>query len=149
MKYFRLIIGLGSIALTACTRTIPTVSTPPIAPLPVATLPPPISPPSNIPNTTPIVPLPTVTTPAVAPLPLPNVAPANLPQIGDYQVIDELKQPQFMAQSQDILKAAKLPNRKVNFNPADLLVVVNSTRKYFKNSLDSDLDLQREGILGF
>jgi hypothetical protein len=148
VKYFRLIIGLGSIALTACTRTIPTASTPTITPLPVATLPPPISSPSTIPNTTPIVPLPTVTTPAVAPLPLPSVTPTNLPQVGDYQVIDELKQPQFMAQSQDILKAAKLPNRKVNFNPADLLVVVNSTRKYFKNSLDSDLDLQREGILG-
>ena len=148
MKYFRLIIGLGSIVLTACTRTIPTASTPPITPLPVATLAPPISLPSTIPSTTPIIPLPPAITPTVAPLPIPGVIPPNLPQVGDYQVIDELKQPQFMAQSQDILKAAKLPNRQVNFNAADLLVVLNSTRKYFRNSLDSDPDLQREGILG-
>ena len=69
-------------------------------------------------------------------------------QIGDYQVIDELKQPQFMAQSKDIFKSTKLPDTKVNFNPADLLVVLTSTRKYFKNRLDRDPDLQREGILG-
>ena len=53
-----------------------------------------------------------------------------------------------MAQSRDILSAASLPNTQVNFNPADLLVVLKSTRKYFRNRLDSDLDLQREGILG-
>jgi hypothetical protein len=53
-----------------------------------------------------------------------------------------------MAQSRDILKAANLPNSKVKFNPADLLIVLKSTRKYFKNWLDSDPDLQREGILG-
>ena len=122
MKYFRLIIGLGSIVLTACTRKIPTASTPPITSLPVATLAPPISLPSTIPSTTPIIPLPPAITLTVAPLPIPGVIPPNLPQVGDYQVIDELKQPQFMAQSQDILKAAKLPNRQVNFNAADLLV---------------------------
>jgi hypothetical protein len=67
--------------------------------------------------------------------------------VGDYQVIDELKQPQFMAQSRDLFKSTKLPNTKVNFNAADLLVVLNSTRKYFKNRLAEDPDLQREGIL--
>jgi hypothetical protein len=67
--------------------------------------------------------------------------------IGDYQVIDELKQPQFMAQSKDLFKATKLPNTQVNFNANDLLVVLNSTRKYFRNRLAEDPDLQREGIL--
>jgi membrane-bound lytic murein transglycosylase len=67
--------------------------------------------------------------------------------VGDYQVIDELKQPQFMAQSKELFKAAKLPNTQVNFNANDLLVVLNSTRKYFRNRLAEDLDLQREGIL--
>ncbi len=68
--------------------------------------------------------------------------------MGDYQVIDELNQPQFMAQSHDILRAASLPHAKVNFNAADLSIVLKSTRKYFSNQLGSDPDLQREGILG-
>jgi len=68
--------------------------------------------------------------------------------MGDYQVIDEFKRPQFMAQSRDILRAASLPNTKVKFNATDLLTVLKSTRKYFSNRWDSDPDLQREGILG-
>ncbi len=52
-----------------------------------------------------------------------------------------------MAQSRELFKSTKLPNNRVNFNAADLLVVLSSTRKYFKNSLDNDVDLQREGIL--
>ncbi len=143
MKYFRLLIGIGSIVLTGCTRTIDTVSTPVNSPLPIFAKPP-ISPPSIATRATPTAPSATVTTPSVAPLPTPSIP----VEVGDYQVINELKQPQFMAQSSDILKAASLPNSKVSFNPADLLVVLKSTRKYFKNKLDSDEDLQREGILG-
>ncbi len=79
----------------------------------------------------------------VAPLPSP-ILPA---QLGDYQVINESKQPQYLAQSREIFSASNLPNTRVNFNAADLLVVLTSTRKYFKNRLDSDADLQREGIL--
>jgi hypothetical protein len=131
---------MGSIALTGCTRTIPTPSIPIDRSSPLVTPSPASSPFSIATRRTPLVTNPTTIIPTVAPL-----IPA---QIGDYQVIDELKQPQFMAQSSDILKAANLPNSKVNFNPADLLVVLNSTRKYFKNRLDDDLDLQREGILG-
>ena len=157
MKYFRLLIGIGSIALTSCTR-IPT-SAPIISPQSVITPAPIISPqsvitpapiisPSLIGTTIPIIPTPAII-PNVIPLPAPGIIVPPLPaQVGDYQVIDELKQPQFMAQSQDILRAASLPDAKVNFNAADLLIVLKSTRKYFSNRLDSDPDLQREGILG-
>jgi hypothetical protein len=141
VKYFRLLIGLGSIALTACTRT-PQTGSIPGDPSPIFATPQ-ISPGSIATKATPTVPL-TATTPGVAPLPTPSMP----VQVGDYQVIDELKQPQFMAQSSDILKTTKLPNSKVNFNAADLLVVLNSTRKYFKSRLDNNPDLQREGILG-
>jgi hypothetical protein len=158
VKYFRLLIGLGSIAFTACTRTPPTTSVPTPTPSiaapdltktgsssigtnPTSRLPTANSP---VPNTA-TTPSPAATIPNIAALPTPPAVPA---QIGDYQVIDELKQPQFMAQSQDILKATRLPNSKVSFNAKDLLVVLTSTRKYFKNSLDADPDLQREGILG-
>jgi hypothetical protein len=163
VKYFRLLIGLGLIALTACTRTTPTTSAPGATPAPIVTPDLSKSPPSigtkpttNPPTANPLIsnplnpttPSPAATIPNVAALPTPQITPAIPAQIGDYQVIDELKQPQFMAQSQDILKAARLPNSKVSFNAKDLLVVLTSTRKYFKNSLDSDPDLQREGILG-
>ena len=144
MKYFRLLIGVGSIVFTACSQTKPTASIPAIVlsstPTSSQSLIATNAIPSSVQSPT------TTTTPSVAPLPLP------LPSIpvtgGDYQVIDELKQPQFMAESKDILKATNLPNSKVDFNPADLLVVLNSTRKYFRERLDSDEDLQREGILG-
>jgi hypothetical protein len=158
VKYFRLLIGLGSIALTACTRSTPTTSVPNTSPTSVTT-PDLTRSPSSIgtiptanpltPNPlTPTKPSPAATIPNVAALPTPPMTPPIPAQIGDYQVIDELKQPQFMAQSSDILKTAKLPNSKVAFNAADLLVVLNSTRKYFKSRLDDDPDLQREGILG-
>jgi hypothetical protein len=158
MKYLRLLIGIGAIALSACTRTNPTASVPAASPSPVITSPPansnpPVSPtpsllpaPASSPATPPTT---TAAIPPVVPLPPTGVTPLPVPaQVGDYQVIDELKQPQFMAQSRNILKAASLPNSKVKFNAADLLVVLKSTRKYFKNRLDSDPDLQREGILG-
>jgi hypothetical protein len=109
------------------------VPAPTVTPSPAITATPPTAPPAAT----------ATTTAPVAPLPLPS-----LPvQLGDYQVIDELKQPQFMAQSRELFKSTNLPNTKVNFNAADLLVVLSSTRKYFKNSLDNDADLQREGIL--
>ena len=145
MKYFRLLIGIGAIGLSACHRNLPTASTP-AAPQPIIDPLPTISPPS-ISTTTPLA-SPNPLIPGVIPLPTPVISVPPLPtQVGDYQVIDELKQPQFMAQSRDILKAASLPNTKVKFNAADLLVVLKSTRKYFSNRLESDLDLQREGIL--
>ena len=148
MRYFRLLIGIGSIAVTACTHTIPTTSVPVVSPSPVVTPVPTISSSPAITRSNPAVPSPTAAIPKVLPLPTPGITPSIPTQVGDYQVIDELKQPQFMAQSHDILRAASLPNTKVNFNPADLLVVLTSTRKYFKNQLDRDADLQREGILG-
>jgi hypothetical protein len=152
MKYLRLLIGMSAIALSACTRTNPTTSLPAASPSPVTTTPanslPPVSPtPGSSPA--PAIPGTSAAIPTVVPLPPTGVAPLQVPvQTGDYQVIDELKQPQFMAQSRNILKAASLPNSKVKFNAADLLVVLKSTRKYFRNRLDSDPDLQREGILG-
>jgi hypothetical protein len=198
VKYFKLLVGIGSISLTACTHTIPTASTPPAqAPSPIVTPTPTVAispvitptpavspspigtksaPASPIPTPFPIVtPTPTVAispvitpTPKVSPSPIKTKsAPAspvptasiippvampptpNIPvQSGDYQVIDELKQPQFIAQSQQMFKFTNLPNTKVNFNPSDLLVVLASTRKYFISRVDKDPDLQREGILG-
>jgi hypothetical protein len=147
VKYFRLLIGIGSIVMTACTRNIPTSSTPENVPPSISPAPT-ISPSAIGTRATPIV-SPPATIPSVAPLQTPvNSVPPIPAQLGDYQVINELKQPQFMAQSHDILKATTLPNTKVTFNAADLLVVLKSTRKYFSNRLDSDPDLQREGILG-
>jgi hypothetical protein len=146
VKYLRLLIGVGSIVLTACSQTKPTASIPTISSATVLSATPTILPSSIATKTIPSsLPSPTVKIPSVAPLPVPSIPPI---QVGDYQVIDELKQPLFMAESQNILKVTNLPNRKVDFNPADLLVVLNSTRKYFKERLDSDEDLQREGILG-
>jgi hypothetical protein len=139
---------MGTMLLTACTHSQTTESIPAIPPSPLVTPVPAIPPSSIATKATPTVSLPTVAIPKVIPLPTPIVTPSIPAQIGDYQVIDELKQPQFMAQSSKILKVGNLPNTKVNFNAADLLVVLNSTRKYFKNRLDRDPDLQREGILG-
>jgi hypothetical protein len=147
VKYFRLLIGVGVIILSGCNRNLPTVSTA-ISPAPVVTPTPTSSPASVSTRATPSAPT-NPLIPGVSPLPTPSIIVPPLPaQAGDYQVIDELKQPQFMAQSRDILKATTLPNTKVKFNAADLLVVLKSTRKYFRNRLDSDSDLQREGILG-
>jgi hypothetical protein len=197
VKYFKLLFGIGTISLTACTQNIPTASTPPtptpspiVTPTPTVAISPVITPtpavtpapigtksapvyPSPIPIPKPIMPgvavSPIITpTPKVTPAPIgtrstpaspiptasiipPVVTPSspNLPsQSGEYQVIDELKQPQFIAQSQQMFKFTNLPNTKVNFNPADLLIVLTSTRKYFINRVDKDSDLQREGILG-
>jgi hypothetical protein len=153
MKYLRLLIGIGAISLSACTYTNSTTSVPAASPSPIVTSTPPNSLSSVTTNpgilSAPATPATTSAIPTVAPLPPTGITPLKVPsQVGDYQVIDELKQPQFMAQSRDILKATSLPNSKVKFNAADLLVVLKSTRKYFKNSLDSDPDLQREGILG-
>jgi hypothetical protein len=146
VKYFRLLIGATLTALTACNQTKPTASIPMISPATVLSSTPTIAPSSIATKTIPSsLPSPTIKTPSVDPLPVPSIPPI---QAGDYQVIDELKQPQFMAESHNMLKATTLPNSKVDFNPADLLVVLNSTRKYFKERLDSDEDLQREGILG-
>jgi hypothetical protein len=146
VKYFRLLIGIGLVSLTACTRNIPTGSTPKIDL-------PPISPAPTAPSVTGTRANPIVTSPAsipnVTPLQIPvNIVPPLPAQVGDYQVINELKQPLFMAQSRDILRSASLPSTKVKFNATDLLIVLKSTRKYFSNRLDSDPDLQREGILG-
>jgi hypothetical protein len=147
VRYFRLLIGIGSIVITACAHNSPTASIPVVSPAP-ATPTPAISPSPIITKSSPINPSPIAVIPTVSPLPNPAIIPTIPVQIGDYQVIDELKQPQFMAQSHDILRAASLPNTKVNFNAADLLVVLTSTRKYFIDRLDRDPDLQREGILG-
>ena len=102
MKYFRLLIGLGSIILTGCIQAKNTTSLPPETPSPIFATPT-ISPPSLATKSISTAPSPAVTIPSVDPLPLPSI-PA---QVGDYQVIDELKQPQFMAQSSDILRAAR------------------------------------------
>ncbi len=146
MKHFRLLIGIGSIVLTACTRNIPTSSTLEIDLPPISTAP--TAPAVAATSTKPIV-SPPASIPHVNPLQIPiDIVPPLPAQIGDYQVIDEFKRPQFMAQSRDILRAASLPNTKVKFNATDLLTVLKSTRKYFSNRWDSDPDLQREGILG-
>ncbi len=129
--------------MSGCSQTKNSAPLPPEIPSPIFAAPT-ISPPSITPNSIVRSPSPVVPIPGVIPLPI-----TPLPvQVGDYQVVDEFKQPQFMAQSSDILRAASLPNSRVKFNPADLLVVLKSTRKYFKNRLDEDQDLQREGILG-
>jgi hypothetical protein len=155
VKYFRLLIIIFPIFLTTCNKSIsPTATSSPLIPVaspsPTVTLP--VisatgSPPSAMKQTPVVSTAPTPSTASVSKiLPLPT-SPQLPPQIGDYQVIDELKQPQFMAESQKIFKSSKLPEHKVNFNAADLLVVLKSTRKYFIDRVDSDLDLQREGIL--
>ncbi len=147
VRYLRLLLGMGAILLTACNRPNPNASAP--TPTPPSTTSPVAATPTITPNPTAVVTTsPTAAIPNVAPLPTPQITPSIPAETGDYQVIDELKQPQFMAQSRDIFKTAKLPNSKVNFNPNDLLVVLKSTRNYFIDRLDSDPDLQRDGILG-
>lgn len=159
MRYFRLLIGLGTIALTACNRTQTSSSISTVSPSPVITstatvansvgvASTPIRSTNPIPIASATAAAPIAAIPSVPPFPPAGKFPSIPEPVGDYQVIDELKQPQYLAQSRDILKAATLPRSQVNFNPADLLVVLKSTRKYFKNRLDSDEDLQREGILG-
>lgn len=140
VKYLRFLVGIGAIWLTACTRsaTQSAALTDPIVSVPAT---PTVTPsPAIAPTSTPAI---VSKINPVAPLPVPKFSAQN----GDYQVIDELKQPQFIAQSRNLFKSSILPNRKVNFNPADLLIVLTSTRKYFKNRLTGDADLQREGIL--
>jgi hypothetical protein len=146
VKYFRLLIGIGSIALTACNRTISTTALP-VTPTVITPAPVMSSPSANAMTTTATLSPPPMAIPTVAPLPPPIVTPLPA-QLGDYLAIDEQKQPQFMAPSREILKAASLPKTKIEFNAADLLIVLKSTRNYFERGLDSDPDLQREGILG-
>jgi hypothetical protein len=158
VKYSRIIAGVSSIALTACghpptpvapSASLPIAIAPAISPQPTPSasqqaklvVSPTPAPPSIKPSIKPSV------VPSVAPLPTLDESPKPL-QPGDYQVINELKQPQFVAQSQAVFRSAQLPTARVDFNPADLLVVLNSTRKYFQERAAGDPDLQREGILG-
>ncbi len=125
---------------------------PAVSPSPTASIPakPAVSPSptASIPVKTAVSPTPTASKiPSIAPLP-PFTIPSQPLQAGDYEVIDEAKQPQFIAQSQKIFQSARLPTAKVDFNAADLLVVLNNTRKYFLTRSSTDPDLQREGILG-
>ena len=149
MKYPKILIGISAIALTSCTPTQPNASlpspTPGIVASSISPLPSPLIATKSQP--TEILPATPKTIPSIAPLPTLPAIPKPL-QVGDYQVIDELKQPQFMAQSREIFKSAKLPVTKVDFNAADLLVVLTSTRKYFQDRATSDPDVQRTGILG-
>ncbi len=150
MKYHRLIIVVGSICLTACARSTPTpVASPSATPMAIS---PSISP----------LPTPTMSVwvkPTVSPSPTASIIPSIVPippltppssplQADDYLVIDELKKPQFITQSNKSFKPDRLPTAKVNFNASDLLVVLKNTRKYFQEQSNSDPDLQREGILG-
>ena len=149
VKYPSILLIVSTLALTSCTPAnqnisspapSPGIITPSFTPIPSPSIASKIQP-TAVPKTTP-QPIPTI-----APLPaLPGIS--QPPQVGDYQVIDELKQPQFMADSREMFKSTKLPVAKVDFNPADLLVVLTSTRKYFQDQLESDSDLQRTGILG-
>jgi hypothetical protein len=141
---------MGSIVWTSCAH--PPTPTAPSASQPIAIAP--VTSPQPTPTASQqanlVVPPsanPSGAVPTVAPLPT-ILKPSKSPQVGDYEVIDELKQPQFIAQSQEIFKDARLPTTNVNFNPADLLVVLTSTRKYFQDRSNNDPDLQREGILG-
>jgi hypothetical protein len=127
-----LFVSVGALSLTACQRMMPlaTPSPPIITPTPIATISP--------------SPTPQTITKVIPPSPLPNLSSTLATP---YQVIDEFKQPQFTAISQQIFKPAQLPHSQVNFNAPDLLAVLSSTRQYFQRA-QSDVDLQREGILG-
>ncbi|MFM7407830.1 MAG: hypothetical protein ACKO3K_14540 [Cuspidothrix sp.] len=64
-----------------------------------------------------------------------------------YSVIDEWKNYQYSINSNQVLRAAKLPDNQINFNQSDLLTVVTNTRKYFQKYSQEDPDIQRTGIL--
>jgi hypothetical protein len=64
-----------------------------------------------------------------------------------YSVINEWKKYQYSINSNQVLKAGKLPNAQINFNQADLLTVLTNTRKYFQQYSTEDPDIQRTGIL--
>ncbi len=127
-----LFLGVGALSLTACQPTMPlsTPSSPIITPTPIASISP--------------SPVTQTVTKVIPPSPLPML---NSTLATPYQVIDEFKQPQFTAISQQIFKPGQLPSSPVNFNAPDLLAVLTSTREYFQRA-QSDVDLQREGILG-
>ena len=64
-----------------------------------------------------------------------------------YSVINEWKKYQYSINPNQLLKSGKLPNRQINFNQADLLIVLKNTRQYFQKYSQEDPDIQRAGIL--
>ena len=64
-----------------------------------------------------------------------------------YSVINEWKKYQYSINPHQLLKSGKLPNRQINFNQADLLIVLKNTRQYFQKYSQEDPDIQRAGIL--
>jgi hypothetical protein len=64
-----------------------------------------------------------------------------------YPVIDEWKKYKFSINGNQILTPTQLPTTKVNFNQADLLTVLQNTRKYFQTYSSEDPDIQRTGLL--
>lgn len=129
--YFRRVLIVSAIALTACTnKTLTPAPSPTGTPAPLAIAP--IVVPSSSPSVITAPTNPTVTIPSTS---------------DTYQVIDEFQRPQFTAQSKKIFKIGQLPNTKVRFNAIDLLAVLASTREYFQNQSTLDPNIQRVGIL--
>jgi hypothetical protein len=69
-------------------------------------------------------------------------------QAPSYKVLDELKKYKYSVRGHQVFTAAKLPNTKINFRPADLLFVLINTRKYFQNYSLQDPDILRAGLPG-
>ncbi|AFZ57313.1 hypothetical protein H6G54_25440 [Anabaena cylindrica FACHB-243] len=64
-----------------------------------------------------------------------------------YSVIDEWKKYKYSVNGKHVLKPAKLPTTKINFNQADLLTVLTNTRKYYQDYAKADPDISRNGLL--
>jgi hypothetical protein len=122
-KYLLLPLALNVIALTACMQdTVTSQSVTPVAVAPTSV--------SSKPKV------------QVASTPL-----SAATQPTNYQIVDEFKQQRFLAPTEEIFKASRLPNIKVDFNAPDMLYVLMNTRKYFEERSSTDPDVQRQGIL--
>ncbi len=85
--------------------------------------------------------------PSNSPTITPSTPPATSKSTEQYQVIDELKKNQFKVSSQKVLSPGILPPAAVNFDAQKLLKVLNNTKAYFAQNINTDPDLSRDGIL--
>jgi hypothetical protein len=157
-QYLLLPLAINVITLTACMQTSRSVTPVPTASTAVSVTPPSVkmanteAEPTAVNVTPPSVKMAnTEAEPTALNVTPPSVKMANTeaqtPPPTNYQIIDEFKQQRFLAPTEQIFKSSRLPSIKVDFNPADMLSVLMSTRKYFEERSGSDPDVQRQGIL--
>lgn len=79
---------------------------------------------------------------------VPTPSSSNLPQGGNYQVINEQRQPQFMVDGRQMLSSSNWPQVKVTVQAEAMLTVMRNTRTYLQKNAIPDPVVSMAGVLG-